>query len=252
MPAQHYDAVVIGAGQGGVPLSQALARSGRSTALIEREHVGGTCINEGCTPTKTMVASAKTAYIDRRSAGLRRPQRPGRRRHARGAAAQAGDRGQLQRRQPAAHRGTEGLDLISGEASFTGPKNLAGPHERRRDARAQRRQRVYQRRRQAGQPPDRGSGRRAGPELHLHHGARRAAGAPAGARRQLRGPGVRPDVQPLRQRGHGRAAGRAADGPRGRRRRRGGGRDPARGRYRGAARDRDPARRAQRATARSS
>src|SRR5918994_1568907 len=68
MAAQHYDAAVIGAGQAGVPLSQALARSGRRTALIEREHVGGTCINEGCTPTKTMVASAKTAYVDRRSA----------------------------------------------------------------------------------------------------------------------------------------------------------------------------------------
>src|ERR671911_3137650 len=68
MAAQHYDAVVIGAGQAGVPLSQVLARSGRRTALIEREHVGGTCINVGCTPTKTMVASAKTAYIDRRSA----------------------------------------------------------------------------------------------------------------------------------------------------------------------------------------
>jgi pyruvate/2-oxoglutarate dehydrogenase complex dihydrolipoamide dehydrogenase (E3) component len=68
MAAQHYDAVVIGAGQAGVPLSRALARSGRRTALIESEHVGGTCINEGCTPTKTMVASAKTAYVDRRSA----------------------------------------------------------------------------------------------------------------------------------------------------------------------------------------
>jgi pyruvate/2-oxoglutarate dehydrogenase complex dihydrolipoamide dehydrogenase (E3) component len=66
--AQHYDAVVIGAGQGGVPLSRALAQAGRKTALVEREHVGGTCINEGCTPTKTMVASAKVAYFDRRSA----------------------------------------------------------------------------------------------------------------------------------------------------------------------------------------
>ena len=66
--AEHYDAVVIGAGQGGVPLARALAGAGRRTAIIEREHVGGTCINEGCTPTKTMVASAKVAYLDRRSA----------------------------------------------------------------------------------------------------------------------------------------------------------------------------------------
>ena len=68
MAAQHYDAIVIGAGQAGGPLSTALARAGRTTALIEREHVGGTCINEGCTPTKTMVASARVAYLARRAA----------------------------------------------------------------------------------------------------------------------------------------------------------------------------------------
>src|ERR671928_1453177 len=68
MATEHYDAVVIGAGQAGVPLATTLAKAGRKTALVEREHVGGTCINEGCTPTKTMVASAKVAYFDRRSA----------------------------------------------------------------------------------------------------------------------------------------------------------------------------------------
>src|SRR3712207_4795942 len=67
MAEQHYDAIVIGAGQGGVPLATSLAKAGRRVALVEREHVGGTCINEGCTPTKTMVASAKVAYFDRRS-----------------------------------------------------------------------------------------------------------------------------------------------------------------------------------------
>ena len=65
---QHYDAVIIGAGQAGVPLARALAQSGRTTALIEREHVGGTCINEGCTPTKTMVASARVMHLARRGA----------------------------------------------------------------------------------------------------------------------------------------------------------------------------------------
>src|SRR6185312_4385894 len=64
---QPYDAIIIGAGQAGGPLASALARSGRRTALIEREHVGGTCINEGCTPTKTMVASARVAYLARRA-----------------------------------------------------------------------------------------------------------------------------------------------------------------------------------------
>src|SRR5213080_2039156 len=61
--ATRYDAIVIGAGQAGGPLAGALARAGRRTALIERVHVGGTCINEGCTPTKTMVASARVAYL---------------------------------------------------------------------------------------------------------------------------------------------------------------------------------------------
>lgn len=63
-----YDAIVIGAGQAGGPLSTALASAGHKTAIIEREHVGGTCINEGCTPTKTMVASARVAYLTRRAA----------------------------------------------------------------------------------------------------------------------------------------------------------------------------------------
>src|SRR3712207_6359011 len=68
MSEAQYDAVVIGAGQAGGPLSSALARAGRKTALIEREHVGGTCINEGCTPTKTMVASGRVAYLAHRAA----------------------------------------------------------------------------------------------------------------------------------------------------------------------------------------
>src|SRR6516164_3678419 len=66
--SQQYDAIVIGSGQGGTPLSIALAHAGMHTALIERTHVGGTCINEGCTPTKTMVASGRVAYLARRAA----------------------------------------------------------------------------------------------------------------------------------------------------------------------------------------
>jgi pyruvate/2-oxoglutarate dehydrogenase complex dihydrolipoamide dehydrogenase (E3) component len=66
--SEHYDAIIIGAGQSGVPLSTALAGAGWKTALIEEKHVGGTCINEGCTPTKTMVASARVAYLTRRTA----------------------------------------------------------------------------------------------------------------------------------------------------------------------------------------
>ena len=61
MKTGHYDAIVIGAGQAGVPLSVSLGQAGRRTALLERAFVGGTCINYGCTPTKTMVASGRVA-----------------------------------------------------------------------------------------------------------------------------------------------------------------------------------------------
>src|SRR5262252_7862487 len=60
-----YDAIVIGSGQGGNPLSQKLADKGWTVALIEKEHLGGTCVNTGCTPTKTMVASAQVAHYAR-------------------------------------------------------------------------------------------------------------------------------------------------------------------------------------------
>jgi pyruvate/2-oxoglutarate dehydrogenase complex dihydrolipoamide dehydrogenase (E3) component len=64
---ERYEAIVIGAGQAGVPLARDLAGAGWKTALVERAHVGGTCYNEGCTPTKTMAASARVAYLARRA-----------------------------------------------------------------------------------------------------------------------------------------------------------------------------------------
>src|SRR5262245_25929920 len=64
----HYDAVVIGSGQAGNPLSQKLADQNWNVALIEKEHLGGTCVNTGCTPTKTMVASAQVAHYARHAA----------------------------------------------------------------------------------------------------------------------------------------------------------------------------------------
>jgi pyruvate/2-oxoglutarate dehydrogenase complex dihydrolipoamide dehydrogenase (E3) component len=65
---KQYDAVVIGSGQGGNPLSYNLADRGWQVALIERKQLGGTCINTGCTPTKTMVAAAQVAYYARNAA----------------------------------------------------------------------------------------------------------------------------------------------------------------------------------------
>jgi len=64
------DAIVIGSGQAGVPLAARLATSGRQTVLVERSRLGGTCINYGCTPTKTMVASARAAHVARTAGRL--------------------------------------------------------------------------------------------------------------------------------------------------------------------------------------
>lgn len=64
----RYDAIILGAGQAGVPLATALAGTGWKVAFVERKHLGGTCINEGCTPTKTMIASAEVAYLVKRAA----------------------------------------------------------------------------------------------------------------------------------------------------------------------------------------
>ena len=124
MPDTHYDAVVVGAGQGGGPLAAAFAAAGRRTALIEREHVGGTCINEGCTPTKTMVASARVAYLARRAADYgvgtgtvgvdMRAVRDRKREVVK--SFREGSETRIEE--------TSGLDLIRGEARFTGPGSL--------------------------------------------------------------------------------------------------------------------------------
>ncbi len=58
-----YDAIIIGSGQAGTPLAKKLAQSGLKTALIEKKYIGGSCVNYGCTPTKAMIASARTAYL---------------------------------------------------------------------------------------------------------------------------------------------------------------------------------------------
>lgn len=122
---QQYDAVVIGSGQGGTPLSAALAAAGMRTVLIERKHVGGTCINEGCTPTKTMVASGRVAYLARRAADygvhtgaisvdmLKVRQR----KRDIVESFRSGSQSSLEK--------TANLALIFGDASFSGPKTLA-------------------------------------------------------------------------------------------------------------------------------
>lgn len=123
--AEQYDAVIIGSGQAGTPLSTTLAGAGMRTALIERKHVGGTCINEGCTPTKTMVASGRVAYLARRAADY---------------GVQTGaisiDMAKVRQRKrdivekfrsgsQARMEKTANLELIFADASFTGPKTIA-------------------------------------------------------------------------------------------------------------------------------
>ena len=64
---RNFDAIVIGSGQAGPSLTARLTGAGMSVAFIEREHFGGTCVNDGCIPTKTLVASAQAAHVARRA-----------------------------------------------------------------------------------------------------------------------------------------------------------------------------------------
>jgi len=122
---QHYDAIVIGSGQAGTPLCTALAGAGVRTALIEREHVGGTCINEGCTPTKTMVASARVAYLARRGANYGVDtgpiqidlERVRQRKRDIVTSFRAGSQGRIET--------TPNLDLIFGTAHFVSPNSVS-------------------------------------------------------------------------------------------------------------------------------
>ncbi len=66
--SQRFDVIVIGAGQAGPSLAARMAAAGKKTLLVEREHLGGTCVNDGCIPTKALVASARTAHVARRAA----------------------------------------------------------------------------------------------------------------------------------------------------------------------------------------
>jgi pyruvate/2-oxoglutarate dehydrogenase complex dihydrolipoamide dehydrogenase (E3) component len=120
----HYAAIVIGSGQAGGPLAADLAAAGWKTALVERDHLGGTCVNVGCTPTKTMVASARVAYLVRRAADY--GVRTGR---------IAVDMAKVRKRKREIVRIFGGvtpdkgpkkshLQVLYGEAKFTGPKSI--------------------------------------------------------------------------------------------------------------------------------
>lgn len=67
---EKFDAIIIGSGEAGTPLVFSLASKGRKIAFIEKEHVGGTCVNVGCTPTKAYVASARRMWDARHGDAL--------------------------------------------------------------------------------------------------------------------------------------------------------------------------------------
>jgi pyruvate/2-oxoglutarate dehydrogenase complex dihydrolipoamide dehydrogenase (E3) component len=121
---KQYDVIIIGSGQAGSPLARKMAAAGKKTAIIEKRWVGGTCVNDGCTPTKAMVASARAAYLAGRCNNLGvhidgyridMPQIKKRKddivMHSR-----QGNQKSLEE--------DENIDLLFGEASFTGPKNI--------------------------------------------------------------------------------------------------------------------------------
>ena len=68
MTGRQFDAIIVGAGQAGPPLAGRLTAAGQTVAVVERKHIGGTCVNTGCIPTKTLVASAHAAQLARRGA----------------------------------------------------------------------------------------------------------------------------------------------------------------------------------------
>ena len=120
---EDFDAIIIGSGQGGNPLAGALTAVGKKTALVERADVGGTCVNRGCTPTKTMVASARVAYLAGRGAdyGVDTSsisvdlQRVRERKRAIVASFREGSEKRLDK---------AAVELIRGEASFTEPLQI--------------------------------------------------------------------------------------------------------------------------------
>lgn len=124
MADENYDVIVIGTSQGGRFLPVDLAKAGRRVALVERGRLGGVCVNTGCTPTKTMIASARLAHMARRGAeyGVR-------------TGPVSVDLAAVRERKRAMVEGAgenysgrlnvDGLDLILGEARFTGPRTLA-------------------------------------------------------------------------------------------------------------------------------
>ena len=122
---RRFDAIIVGAGQAGPPLAGRLTAAGMTVAVIERKLVGGTCVNTGCMPTKTLVASAYAAHLARRAAefgvrtgdvGIDMPAVAARARTV-VTDAREGNEAWL--------AGMTGLTLLRGHARFAGPTTIA-------------------------------------------------------------------------------------------------------------------------------
>ncbi len=126
-----HDVIVIGSGQAGVPLSKRLAAAGRRVLLVERRDLGGTCVNTGCTPTKTMIASARAAHVARRAGRLGVRAGPV---TVDLAAVVARKDAVVDRWRRGVRAGLEGagerLELRRGHARFTGPREIEVDGER--------------------------------------------------------------------------------------------------------------------------
>ncbi len=121
--SEPYDAIIIGSGQAGTPLASALARAGWRVAIAERQHWGGTCVNEGCSPTKRMIASAEAAHRARRAGDYGVSVGPVR--------VDLAEVRRLKRELVTSFSGgnerglrAAGVTLIQGEASLTGPHDV--------------------------------------------------------------------------------------------------------------------------------
>jgi pyruvate/2-oxoglutarate dehydrogenase complex dihydrolipoamide dehydrogenase (E3) component len=126
MESERFDAIVVGTGQAGPSLAVRLAKGGRQVAIIERKRFGGTCVNTGCIPTKTLVASARAAWVARRAAdwGIQAPEGPVR-----------ADMKRVKARKDAIVRqsasgveswlkGADGVTVIEGHARLEGPHTV--------------------------------------------------------------------------------------------------------------------------------
>jgi pyruvate/2-oxoglutarate dehydrogenase complex dihydrolipoamide dehydrogenase (E3) component len=124
MTTEHFEAIVVGTGQAGPAIAARCSREGLRTAVIERGHFGGTCVNTGCVPTKTLVASARAVHLARRGAEFGFAAGDIRVEMARVKARKDAIVRQSREGVESWMRGLERAEVIAGEARFVAPATL--------------------------------------------------------------------------------------------------------------------------------